>query len=76
MVNYVMNHTGKVVDENIPKWDQSNVIQIVKESQIDMMPTTEAVKFGAANINDVKKVFSDDSYTLTYMEVFSDDLGE
>lgn len=76
MVNYVMNHTGKVIDEDIPKWDQSNIIQIVKESQIDMMPTTEAVKFGPGNINDVKKVFSDDSYTLTYMEVFSDDMGE
>ena len=76
MVNYVMNHTGKVINENLPKWDQSNVVQIVKHSQIDMMPTTEAVKFGPANINDVKKVFSDDSYTLTYMEVFSDDMGE
>jgi len=21
MLNYIMNHTGKVIDENIPKWD-------------------------------------------------------
>lgn len=76
LVNYVMNHTGKVVDETVPNWDQTNVIQIVKESQIDMTPTTEAVKFGAANINDVKGMFEDDQYSPTYMEVFSDDMGE
>lgn len=76
VLNYVMNHTGKVVDENIPKWDQSNIRQIIKESQIDMMPTTEAVKFGAANINNVNEIFYNDDYIPTYLEVFSDDMGE
>jgi len=41
-----------------------------------MMPTTEAVKFGAANINDVNEVFTNDGYIPTYTEVFSDDFGE
>jgi len=41
-----------------------------------MMPTTEAVKFGPANINDVNKIISDDNYIPTYFEVFSDDMGE
>lgn len=75
MVNYVMNHTGKVRNENIPKISQSNVLQILKESQIDMIPTMGAGKFGAANINSTQ-LFDDDNYEAAYMEVFSDDFGE
>ena len=40
-----------------------------------MIPTMGAVKFGATNINTIK-MFTDDNYKATYMEVFSDDLGE
>ena len=75
-VNYVMNHTGRAKTSSSLKLDQNNVIQIVKESQIDMMPTTEAVKFGPANINDVNKIIEDDTYSPTYMEVFTDNFGE
>ncbi len=74
-VNYIMNHTGKVINPDIPVHSQENLRQIIKESQIDMIPTMGAVKFGATNVNTVK-MFTDDNYKVTYMEVFSDDLGE
>lgn len=75
MVNYVMNHTGKVIDPKIPNYSQSNVKQILKESQIDIAPTQGAVKNGAANINSVE-IFDNDNYEPTYSEVFTDDFGE
>jgi hypothetical protein len=40
-----------------------------------MIPTMEAGKFGASNINDTR-LFDDDNYFITYMEVEADDFGE
>ena len=74
-VNYVMNHTGIVLNPNMPVVSQTNVLQVVKESQIDMIPTTEAGKFGATNINSTQ-LLDDDDYVPTVMECFSDDFGE
>ena len=74
-VNYIMNHTGRVKNLNSPIISQSNVVQILKESQIDMIPTMGAGKFGATNINSTE-LFDNETYVPTYMEVFSDDFGE
>ena len=40
-----------------------------------MIPTMEAGKFGATNINSTDLLENDD-YVPSYMEVFSDDFGE
>lgn len=73
----VMNKSGisygKLAASKIKS--QANVYQVLKESQIDIIPIEGATKFGATNVNDID-VWEEENPILTTMEIDSSDVGE